>query len=105
MSSPGGTMDSRTVVKALHEVDPGFVALCDTLFGKQVDAADVWEFIYTPDGISKMSPGMSDLHVPTAIKAAKGILVPKPIQAAGPKPLVAKVTAPKKPNPMIAKDE
>jgi hypothetical protein len=98
-------MDSRTVVKALHEVDPGFVALCDTLFGKQVDAADVWGFLYTPEGISKMSPGMSDLHVPQAIKAAKGVLVPKPLTNGMPKPVGAKATVPKKPNQAIVKDE
>ena len=47
----GGPMtDSQTVVKALVEVDPGFTQLCETLFGKAVDAAEVWEWLYTPEG-------------------------------------------------------
>ncbi|CAB4194568.1 Phage-like element PBSX protein, XkdF [uncultured Caudovirales phage] len=57
-------MDSLRVVKALHDVDPGFVELCKTLFGDAVHAEDVWEFIYTRDGISKMSPAPSDVSTP-----------------------------------------
>jgi hypothetical protein len=89
-------VDSTVVVKALHEVDPGFVALCDTLFGKAVDPADVWEFMYTPQGVSKMTPGASDLHVPQALKAARGMLVPKPLSNGVPKPPGAKSAMPKK---------
>lgn len=67
-------MDSQSVVKALHEVDPGFVELCKTLFGDAVHADEVWEYLYHPDGISKMSPGSSDVHVN---RAGKGKLVPR----------------------------
>jgi hypothetical protein len=84
--------DSQTVVKALVEVDPGFIELCETLFGKAVDPAEIWEFLYTPEGVSKMSPGASDLHVLGSItKPAKGILVPKPPIPA------AQAVVPKKP--------
>jgi hypothetical protein len=54
-------MDSYQAVTALHEVDPGFVELCKTLFGSTVHAEDVWEMLYTPHGISKMSPDPADL--------------------------------------------
>ena len=54
-------LDSEKVVHALFDVDPGFETLCKTLFGDAVEPADVWEYLYTPDGISKMSPGSSDL--------------------------------------------
>jgi hypothetical protein len=54
------------VVSALHEVDPGFVALCKALFGDVAAPEDIWEFMYAPDGISKMSPDVSDVHVPVA---------------------------------------
>ena len=67
-------MDSQSVVKALHEVDPGFVELCKTLFGDAVHADEVWEYLYHPDGISKMSPGSSDVHMN---RAGKGKLVPR----------------------------
>jgi hypothetical protein len=67
-------MDSFEVVKSLHEVDPGFVELCKTLFGDAVHAEDVWEYLYTVDGISKMSPGSSDAHMN---RAGKGKLVPR----------------------------
>jgi hypothetical protein len=67
-------VDSQSVVKALHEVDPGFVELCKTLFGDAVHADEVWEYLYHPDGISKMSPGSSDVHMN---RAGKGKLVPR----------------------------
>lgn len=67
-------MDSQSVVKALHEVDPGFVELCKTLFGDAVHADEVWEYLYHPDGISKMSPGSSDVHVN---RAGRGKLIPR----------------------------
>ncbi len=97
-------MDSQTVVKALHEVDPGFVELCDALFGKAVDATDVWEFMYTPQGVHKMSPGMSDLHIPGTIKASKGVLIPKPLANGAPKPVQAATVPPTKKQTVI-KDE
>ena len=75
--------DSQTVVKALVEVDPGFVALCETLFGKAFDPADVWEYIYAPEGVAKAGPGQSDVHATAPLSApAKGILVPKATVAA-----------------------
>ena len=67
-------MDSFEVVKSLTEVDPGFVELCKTLFGDAVHAEDVWTYLYTPEGISKMGPGQSDVHVNNA---GKGKLVPR----------------------------
>lgn len=54
-------VDSQRVVKTLLEVDPQFAALCDTLFGKAVDAADVWTYLYTSEGVSKMNPAPSDV--------------------------------------------
>ena len=94
MPPPGGFMDSQSVVKALHEVDPGFVALCDTLFGETVDPSDAWSFIY--DGqISKAGPDMADMHVNTPMgkPAPRGVLVPKPPQV----PTVAPVKKPATP--------
>jgi len=49
-------MDSKRMVDSLLEVDPGFEQLCKTLFGDLVEPADVWDFMYTTDGISKMAP-------------------------------------------------
>lgn len=49
-------MDSKRMVNALLEVDPGFEQLCKTLFGDLVEPADVWDFMYEQDGISKMAP-------------------------------------------------
>lgn len=48
-------MDSKRMVDALLEVDPGFERLCKTLFGDIVEPADVWDFMYA-DGISKQAP-------------------------------------------------
>lgn len=53
--------DSHDLVTALHDIDPGFVELCKTLFGDAVDAADAWEYLYGTDGVSKMSPDPSAL--------------------------------------------
>lgn len=63
--------DSRTVVQALHEVDPGFRELCDTIFGKAVDVDLVHDALYTPHGvdlIEKSMPGPSDVHVMGALR-------------------------------------
>lgn len=68
-------MDSQEVVKALHEVDPGFVQLCKTLFGDSVHADAVWEYLYHPEGISKMGPDQSDVHVNS--NGSRGRLVPQ----------------------------
>lgn len=62
--------DSRDLVNALHDVDPGFVNLCKTLFGDAVDASDAWEYLYGVDGVSKMSPDPS--AVATAAKKIAG---------------------------------
>lgn len=86
-------MDSFEVVKSLHEVDPGFVELCKTLFGDAVHAEDVWEYLYTVDGVSKMSPGASDVHVN---RAGKGKLVPRERN-----PQMPRVKIPKKINPRM----
>lgn len=66
-------MDSAELVDRLAAVDPQFVTLCKTLFGDMVDPADVWEYSFTPDGVSKMSPAPSDLSVPTATRAVRAI--------------------------------
>jgi hypothetical protein len=69
---------SQTAVAALTEMDPQFAELVEVLFGKSVDARDVWQFVYTPEGVSKMlevskmGPTASDLHVNTSV----GRLVP-----------------------------
>jgi Putative phage serine protease XkdF len=69
---------SQVAVAALAEMDPQFAELVEVLFGKSVDAHDVWQFVYTPEGVSKMlevseqssvskmGPTASDLHVNTA---------------------------------------
>lgn len=54
-------VDSEKIVKSLFEIDPGFEKLCKTLFGDSVEPADVWEYLYTREGISKMSPGSTDV--------------------------------------------
>lgn len=72
----GGSVDSLRVVKALHEIDPGFTELCKTLFGDAVHAEDIWEFMYTKDGISKMSPSSPDITThDTPKKGKRGNLV------------------------------
>jgi hypothetical protein len=92
-------VDSQAVVKALVEVDPGFVQLCETLFGKAVDATDIWEYLYTPEGIAKMGPGASDVSVPGGTKVmGRGQLRPMAVT----KPPGAQVLAPKKPTPIVA---
>lgn len=48
-------MDSKQMVDALLEVDPGFERLCKTLFGDLLEPAQVWDFMYA-DGISKAAP-------------------------------------------------
>jgi len=96
-------VDSQSVVKALHGIDPGFVALCDTLFGNGVDAADVWSYLYDRDSISKMSPGSTDMSVPTGIqKPNKGVLVPKPAANGAPAPMAPMTAPPKKASPPAA---
>lgn len=92
-------VDADRVVKALHEVDPAFVALCDTLYGPGVDAGDVWQYIYKTTGVVKMSPGPSDVHSPAPIKAGKGVLVPKPPPngARAPRPVTVPPPAPTTP--------
>jgi hypothetical protein len=86
-------MDSQRVVKALHDIDPGFVVLCKTLFGDAVHAEEVWDYLYTPDGVSKMSPGQSDVHVN---HSSRGRLRPSDRN-----PQVPAVKIPKKINPKM----
>jgi hypothetical protein len=57
--------DSSVVVKALTEVDPGFVSLCSTLFGPEADATEIWSYLYTQEGLSKMMPAPSDISTPS----------------------------------------
>lgn len=66
--------NSRDVVKALHDVDPGFVQLCNTLFGDAVDANEAWSYLYGQDGVSKMMPDPSALST-WGGKAARSKLV------------------------------
>ena len=88
-------MDSQSVVKTLHEVDPGFVALCDTLYGPTVDPSEAWGYLY--GGVAKMSPDPSAVHSPGAVKAARGVLVPRPpMNGATVPPAVASVPKPVK---------
>lgn len=84
---------SRVAVEALSEVDPQFAALCEVLFGKAATAADVWSYVYTPDGVSKMlddvakaNPDQADLNAGRAAKRAGRLMR----RAAG--PLAASVT-------------
>lgn len=56
--------DARTVVSKLHQVDPGFRDLCNTLFGGAVDVETVYETVYTREGIAKSFPDQADLHAP-----------------------------------------
>jgi hypothetical protein len=59
---------SQVAVAALAEMDPQFAELVEVLFGKSVDARDVWQFVYTPEGVAKMlevdkaAPSQSDLN-------------------------------------------
>lgn len=95
-------VDSERVVKALHQVDPGFVALCDTLYGPGVPADEVWELTYGYTGVVKMSPGPSDVHSPAPIKAGRGVLVPKLPPNGAPAPKAVSVPPPPPPAPMKA---
>ena len=56
--------DARTVVSKLHEVDPGFRELCDTLFGGSVDVEAIYQAGYTSEGVAKMMPDAADVHAP-----------------------------------------
>jgi Putative phage serine protease XkdF len=67
-------MDSKQMVDALLEVDPGFEQLCKTLFGDLVEPADVWDFMYEQDGISKALPKkVTNVLKPLGIGVAGGI--------------------------------
>jgi len=68
-------MDSLEIVKSLHKVDPGFVDLCKTLFGDAIYPEVIWEYLYTPEGISKMGPDPSELNTSSSNK--RGRLVPQ----------------------------
>ncbi len=62
-------MDTRAQVRTLWGTDPVFQAVC-----KQYGAADpdtAWEMLFTPQGVSKMSPDAADVHVPGAGSGVK----------------------------------
>jgi len=65
-------MDSKQMVDALLEVDPGFEQLCKTLFGDLVEPSDVWDFMYATDGISKMAPAVQKAMPDSADLSVKG---------------------------------
>lgn len=51
-------MNSFNVVKALSSVDPGFVQLCETLFGDSVHPEAIWGQVY---GVGKSMPDPADV--------------------------------------------
>ena len=51
-------MDAADVVSKLHEIDPGFRAVCEALY-PGLEPREVYEAVY------KSEPGSSDVHVPT----------------------------------------
>jgi hypothetical protein len=60
-------VDSKQMVNALLEVDPGFEQLCKTLFGDLVEPADVWGFMYEQDGLSRIAPVTKAMPDPTDV--------------------------------------
>jgi hypothetical protein len=71
------------------------------MFGDVVDETDAWEFLYGRNGISKMGPDASSVHVNAPMGGKKGVLVPKP-PAAGQATTMAKPTPPPAPKPPVA---
>jgi len=53
---------SMKAIETLSQVDPNFVTLCQTLFGDTVEPEQVWDYLYSPDGISKAMPDFSSVH-------------------------------------------
>lgn len=45
---------SKAAIQALADMDPQFAEMCDQLFGKALDPVDIWAYVYTPEGVSKM---------------------------------------------------
>lgn len=90
--------DSRHVVSALHEVDPGFTAVCKAMFGEEVDADTVWYALYGPsrDALSLFAAARQEPYSPLA-KA-----MPDQSTVSTPKPLVAKPSVGKSPNKRAA---
>jgi hypothetical protein len=58
-------VDTLRAVEVLHEVDPRFVTLIETMFGKAVDPHDAWAWIYGAP-IDKAMPDMADMAAPGA---------------------------------------
>lgn len=69
-------MDSKRMVDALLEVDPGFERLCKTLFGDLVDPHDVWDFMYEQDGISRYEAPVTKAMPDQADISTKGRFIP-----------------------------
>lgn len=68
-------MDSKQMVDALLEVDPGFEQLCKTLFGDLVEPADVWDFMYSQDGLAKIAPVAKAMPDASAVRSGGGRLM------------------------------
>jgi hypothetical protein len=64
---------SKVALTALAEMDPQFAELCDTLFGKSIDPVDVWAYVYTPEGVSKMIAD-DEVRKASAKRVARGAL-------------------------------
>ena len=73
--------DSQTVVKALLQVDPQFEALCKTMFGPGVPAEDVWSWLFTREGVSKMNPAPSDVSTRFVRNSVPDRVVRRTVQA------------------------
>lgn len=54
-------MDAATVVSKLHEIDPGFREVCESLY-PGLDPRDVADVVY-----GKSDPGSADTHAPTPV--------------------------------------
>lgn len=67
-------MNSKVAVQTLLRVDPQFEALCKTLFGDDLDSDEVWSWLYSPGGVSKMNPTPSDVCAPTGGGRRRGRL-------------------------------
>lgn len=55
-------MDAGDLVSKLHDIDPVFKAMCESLY-PGVDPRSIADAVYTGTGVSKSEPGGSDTHV------------------------------------------
>lgn len=69
-------MDSKRAVEVLFEKDATFNDFATTVL-KVNSAEALWEALYTPGGVSKMSPDSSEMHAPEPVKAVKPV---KPVE-------------------------